>query len=156
MLKYLHSKVTNNLMPDLTLVIDIDFDIGIKRSLKKKKEETRFEFKDNLFHKKVSLGFKNLKKKKKIKVINGNYSKNEIHKNIVDFLNKKKYLTNKFLIIMNIDSNIIENKYKQEFDFISKLYLKEIFPHAWIFYGPKESGKRSSLIFLLKGFEGKK
>ena len=26
MLKYLHSKVTNNLMPDLTLVIDIDFE----------------------------------------------------------------------------------------------------------------------------------
>ena len=37
MLKYLHRKVTNNLMPDLTLVIDIDFEIGIKRSLKKKK-----------------------------------------------------------------------------------------------------------------------
>ena len=90
MLKYLHSKVTNNLMPDLTLVIDIDFEIGIKRSLKKKKDETRFELKDSLFHKKVSLGFKNLKKKQKIKVFNGNYSKNEIHKNIVDFLNKKK------------------------------------------------------------------
>ncbi len=65
MLKYLHSKVTNNLMPDLTLVIDIDFEIGIKRSLKKKKDETRFEFKDSLFHKKVSLGFKTLKKKTK-------------------------------------------------------------------------------------------
>ena len=90
MLQYLHSKVTNNLMPDLTLVIDIDFEIGIKRSLKKKKDETRFEFKDSLFHKKVSLGFKTLKKKQKIKVFNGNYSKNEIHKNIVDFLNKKK------------------------------------------------------------------
>ena len=34
---------------------------------------------------------------------------------------------------MNIDSNIIENKYKQEFDFISKLYLKEIFPHTKFF-----------------------
>ena len=56
MLDYLHRKVTNNLMPDLTLVIDIDFDIGIKRSLKKKKNETRFEFKDNLFHKKTPLG----------------------------------------------------------------------------------------------------
>ena len=69
MLDYLHRKVTNNLMPDLTLVIDIDFDIGIKRSLKKKKNETRFEFKDNLFHKKVSVGFKNLKKKKKFKCL---------------------------------------------------------------------------------------
>ena len=37
MLKYLHSKVTNNLMPDLTLVIDIDFDIGIKKEVLKKK-----------------------------------------------------------------------------------------------------------------------
>ncbi len=51
---------------------------------------------------------------------------------------------------MNIDSNIIENKYKQEFDFISKLYLKEIFPHAWIFHGPKESGKRKFLGLFIK------
>ena len=67
MLKYLHSKVTNNLMPDLTIVIDIDFNIGIKRSLKKKKNENIFESKDRLFHKKVSVGFRNLRKKKKIK-----------------------------------------------------------------------------------------
>ena len=58
---------------------------------------------------------------------------------------------------MNIDSNIIENKYKQEFDFISKLYLKEIFPHAWIFYGPKDSGKRKFLdIFMKKVLKGKR
>ena len=58
---------------------------------------------------------------------------------------------------MNIDSNIIENKYKQEFDFISKLYLKEILPHAWIFYGPKESGKRKFLdIFIKKVLKEKK
>ena len=35
-LNYLHSKIANNLMPDLTIVIDVDFNIGIKRSLKKK------------------------------------------------------------------------------------------------------------------------
>ena len=58
---------------------------------------------------------------------------------------------------MNIDSNIIENKYKQEFEFISKLYLKEIFPHSWIFYGPKESGKRKFLdIFIKKVLKEKK
>jgi len=33
---------------------------------------------------------KKKKKKKKIQVFNGNNSKNEIHKNIVDFLNRKK------------------------------------------------------------------
>ena len=91
-LKYLHRRITNNLMPDLTLVIDIDFKIGIKRSLKKNKKETRFEFKDNLFHKKVSTGFRNLRKVKKVKIFDGNKSKNDVHKNIVDFLNKKKIL----------------------------------------------------------------
>ncbi len=58
---------------------------------------------------------------------------------------------------MNIDSDIIENKYNQELDFISKLYLKEIFPHSWIFYGPKESGKRKFLdIFIKKVLKEKK
>ena len=65
MLKYLHRKVTNNLMPDLTIVIDVDFNIGIKRSLKKKKMKQGLSLKTALFHKKVSIGFKNLKKKKK-------------------------------------------------------------------------------------------
>ncbi|MAI29131.1 MAG: dTMP kinase [Rickettsiales bacterium] len=94
-LKYLHSKITNNLMPDLTVVIDVNFNVGIKRSLKKKKNETRFEFKGNLFHEKVSFGFKNLKKKKRIKLFNGEKSKNEVHENIVDFLNKKKIFNKK-------------------------------------------------------------
>ena len=57
---------------------------------------------------------------------------------------------------MNINNNIIENNYKQEFDFISKLYLKKKFPHSWIFYGPKNSGKRKFLdIFIKKNFKEK-
>ena len=51
---------------------------------------------------------------------------------------------------MNTSSNLIENNYKQEFDFISKLYLKETFPHAWVFYGPKDSGKRQFLDIFIK------
>ena len=58
---------------------------------------------------------------------------------------------------MNVDFNIIENNYKQEFSFISKLYLKETFPHSWIFYGPKDSGKRRFLdIFIKKVLKEKK
>tara|TARA_B100000963_G_scaffold15540_1_gene11874 strand:+ start:536 stop:1405 length:870 start_codon:yes stop_codon:yes gene_type:complete len=58
---------------------------------------------------------------------------------------------------MNIDSNIIEQNYKPEFDFMTKLYLKEIFPHSWIFYGPKGSGKRKFLdIFIQKVLKEKK
>ena len=82
-------------MPDLTIVIDLNSHIGIKRSLKKKNKETRFELKDSLFHKKVSIGFKKLKEKKKVEIFSGDKSKNEIHKNIVDFLNKKKILNKK-------------------------------------------------------------
>ena len=79
-------------MPDLTIVIDLDFKTGIQRSLKRNNKETRFEFKESSFHKKVSVGFKKLGKKKKVKIFNGDKSKNEIHKNIVDFLNKKRIL----------------------------------------------------------------
>jgi dTMP kinase len=58
MLDYLHRKVTNNLMPDLTLVIDIDFDIGIKRSLKKKKTKLGLSLKTIYFIKRYLLGLK--------------------------------------------------------------------------------------------------
>ena len=44
------------------------------------------------FTKKYQLVLKNWKKKKKVKIFNGDKSKNEIHKNIVDFLNKKRIL----------------------------------------------------------------
>ncbi len=94
-LKYLHTKITDNVMPDFTFVIDLDFNIGIKRSLTKKKNETRFELKNQSFHKKVSVGFQSLKKRKKVKVFDGNKTKNEVHKNIVDFLNYKKILNKK-------------------------------------------------------------
>ena len=58
MLDYLHRKVTNNLMPDLTLVIDIDFDIGIKRSLKKKKTKLGLSLNTIYFIKRYLLGLK--------------------------------------------------------------------------------------------------
>ena len=70
----------------MTLILEL------KEVSKKKNKETRFEFKDSLFHKKVSIGFQKLKEKKKVEIFSGDKSKNEIHKNIVDFLNKKKIL----------------------------------------------------------------
>ena len=64
--------------------------LELKEVSKKKNKETRFESKDSLFHKKVSFGFQKLKEKKKVEIFSGDKSKNEVHKNIVDFLNKKK------------------------------------------------------------------
>ena len=123
--------------------------LELKEVLKKKKE-SRFEFKESSFHQKVSIGFKKLGKKKKVKIFNGDKSKNEIHKNIVDFLNKQRILKNKFHTIMITDYDIIKKSYLSEFNFITKLYLKETFPHSWIFHGPKESGKRKFLDIFIK------
>ena len=58
-LRYLHSKITNNLMPDLTIVIDLDFKIGIKRSLKKKIRKLDLNLKRAHFTKKYQLVLKN-------------------------------------------------------------------------------------------------
>jgi len=51
---------------------------------------------------------------------------------------------------MIIDYDIIKKSYFREFDLITKLYLKETFPHSWIFHGPKESGKRKFLDIFIK------
>ena len=51
---------------------------------------------------------------------------------------------------MNIDSHILKKSYHQEFDLISKLFLKKTFPHSWIFHGPKQSGKRKFLDIFIK------
>ena len=51
---------------------------------------------------------------------------------------------------MIIDYDTIKKSYYHEFDLITKLYLKETFPHSWIFHGPKESGKRKFLDIFIK------
>ena len=51
---------------------------------------------------------------------------------------------------MSIDSHILKKSYQQEFDLISKLFLKKTFPHSWVFHGPKQSGKRKFLDIFIK------
>ena len=51
---------------------------------------------------------------------------------------------------MSIDYDTIKKSYQHEFDLITKLYLKKSFPHSWIFYGPKGSGKRKFLDIFIK------
>ena len=48
------------------------------------------------------------------------------------------------------DYDIIKKSYHREFDLITKLYLKDKFPHSLIFHGPKESGKRKFLDIFIK------
>ncbi|MBD22677.1 MAG: dTMP kinase [Alphaproteobacteria bacterium] len=90
-LNYLHKHFGFNLFPDLNILINTDTKISIKRSLKIKKLENRFETKSNTFHKSVQIAFKNLSKKRKVVEFNGNENEIDLHKNIIDYLNNKKF-----------------------------------------------------------------
>ena len=91
-LKFFHKNFAFNLMPDITIYLDIKPELGIERSLSHKKVETNFENKNILYHKKIRRNFINLEKKsKKIFKINGEKSEKKIHAQIVDIINSKHY-----------------------------------------------------------------
>ena len=89
-LNYLHKHFGFNLFPDLNILINTDPKVSIKRSLKIKKVENRFENKSKIFHKTVHTAFQNLSKKKKVVEFNGNENKEELHMKIIDYVNKNK------------------------------------------------------------------
>ena len=87
-LDFFHQNFAFNLMPDLTILLDLAPDIGLKRSLKIKNKETRFENKDKIYHEKIRKNFLRLSKKyKNIYKIDASSSKKVIHKEIIDHLN---------------------------------------------------------------------
>ena len=91
-LKFFHKNFAFNLMPDITIYLDIKPELGIERSLNHKKVETNFENKNILYHKKIRRNFINLEKKsKKIFKINGEKSEKKIHAQIIDIINSKRY-----------------------------------------------------------------
>lgn len=95
-IKFIHKYFANNIMPDLTILIDISPELGIKRSFKTKKTETRFENKQISFHRKIRKNFLDLEKRsKKIYKINGSFSKHDIHIQIIDFINSKGFFKKK-------------------------------------------------------------
>ncbi len=90
--KYLHRHFSQNLFPDITFYIDISPKIGVKRANKKNK----FEFKNMTFHKNIRKYFLNLSsREKKIIKIDGSMTKNDIHKKIVEILNKLNFFGKK-------------------------------------------------------------
>lgn len=56
-IRSLHQLILGNFRPDLTLILDIDPTIGLKRALSRSAAETRFESMDMDFHHKVRAGF---------------------------------------------------------------------------------------------------
>lgn len=100
-IKFIHKYFAYNLMPDLTILIDLPPEEGIRRSLKIKKVETRFEKKDLLFHKGIRQKFLRLSNKNKnIFKIDGLCSKKDIHTQIINYLNSKLYYKKKLPYII--------------------------------------------------------
>ena len=56
-LEALHRLIAGDFAPDLTLILDLPVDIGLKRAKARAGRETRFERKDRAFHEKLRQGF---------------------------------------------------------------------------------------------------
>ncbi|NWF53088.1 MAG: dTMP kinase [Nitrospirae bacterium] len=79
--------VTEGLKPDLTILLDLDVKIGLKRNKGINKKD-RLELEDIKFHKKVREGYLKIaaKEPERIKLIDANQSIEDIHKKIIDIV----------------------------------------------------------------------
>jgi dTMP kinase len=73
------------LSPDLTLFIDVNPEVGLKRARASKKEIDRLEEKDLEYHKRVYQGYLELAKKNpdRIKIVDGRKGVQEVHQEIL-------------------------------------------------------------------------
>ncbi len=73
------------LSPDLTLFIDVDPEVGLKRARASEKEIDRLEEKDLEYHKRVYQGYLELAKKSpdRIKIVDGRKGVQEVHQEIL-------------------------------------------------------------------------
>jgi dTMP kinase len=83
---------TNNLVPDLSFLIDISYDENIKRRKLSGKIHDRIEQKEKNYYRKVISGYRTIAKLnlKRFKVIDGKKEINKIHKEILNTINKIK------------------------------------------------------------------
>ena len=90
--KYLHKHFSKNLFPDITFYLDINPKIGVKRAQRKNK----FELKNYTFHKNIRKYFLKLSQNEnKIIKIDASKTKNNIHKEIIQKLNKLNFFGKK-------------------------------------------------------------
>lgn len=90
LIKQLNNIATNGLKPNITFLIDIPIEVGLKR-IKKERNIDRIEKEDIYFHKRLREGFLKIaeEEKERIFVIDGTKLKEEIFKNILNILEKK-------------------------------------------------------------------
>lgn len=80
---------TDGLLPDLTIYIDLEPSIGLKRISSNNREQNRLDLEKLDFHKKVYEGYSIIAKKyeSRIKVINGNQTKDEVFNDAINVIN---------------------------------------------------------------------
>ena len=85
--------ILKKIIPKITFLIDISPKIGLSRTIKRKSNENRYESYNIKFHEKVRKSYLELaRKSKRIIIIDGTQSKLDVHKSIIDTLNKSKFL----------------------------------------------------------------
>lgn len=84
--KGLHNFIFGNFMPSLTVILDIDPEIGLKRASDRNHNETKFENLDIEFHRKIRSGFLAIAEKdpQRCAVFNANQKKEVLHRQIID------------------------------------------------------------------------
>jgi dTMP kinase len=87
----LHNNIFEEFYPDLTFIMDMDVNDGIKRTLRRKTTENRYEKMDIPFHKRVREGFLKIayNNPERFIIINAKNTISHIHNIILEHINQR-------------------------------------------------------------------
>ena len=91
LIRNLNRSLINNLKPSLTILLDIDPNVGLGRSKRRNNNELRYENMPLSYHKKIRNAYLDIakKNKKRIKIIDASLDKNSISEIIWSFIQKE-------------------------------------------------------------------
>ena len=91
LIRNLNRSLINNLKPSLTILLDIDPNVGLGRSKRRNNNELRYENMPLSYHKKIRSAYLDIakKNKKRIKIIDASLDKNSISEIIWSFIQKE-------------------------------------------------------------------
>jgi len=91
LIRNLNRSLINNLKPSLTILLDIDPNVGLGRSKRRNNNELRYENMPLSYHKKIRNAYLDIakKNKKRIKIIDASLDKDSISEIIWSFIQKE-------------------------------------------------------------------
>lgn len=90
-IEMLHHLTLGNVMPELTIICDIDPQIGLKRAHARQDNETRFESMELDFHQRIRNGFLSIAKDEPVRcvVLDASHDIKSLHEEIISLINKR-------------------------------------------------------------------